>query len=301
MVGVEIYYYVFLFVVYIVSVLGNTTVMVIICLDHNLRTPKYIAVFNLAFTDLIGSSALVPKILDIFLFDHPYISYNDCLTFMFFCYACLSMQPFNLVALSYDRFIAISFPLHYHVKVTHKFMFSLIASFWFFIITISVIAISLLTRLSYCKSVVINSYFCDYDLVQKLACNDNTLSMVIGHLLAALILWLPLLFILSCYSHIGYALSKVATVKERVKAFKTCTSHLSLVAIYFLPVMFTFAMTASIHPNTRIINMSLSAVFPPMLNPIIYVLQTQEIKVSVKKLLQIRKPSKITGTGIIIT
>uniref|UniRef100_A0A3Q3JVL2 G-protein coupled receptors family 1 profile domain-containing protein n=1 Tax=Monopterus albus TaxID=43700 RepID=A0A3Q3JVL2_MONAL len=120
------YYYVFLFFVYIVSVLGNTTVMTVICLDHNLRTPKYIAVFNMAFVDLIGSSALVPKVLDIFFLDHFYIPYNDCLTFMFFCYTCLSMQSFNLVSLSYDRMIAIIFPLHYQVKVTHRFMFSLI-------------------------------------------------------------------------------------------------------------------------------------------------------------------------------
>nr|XP_020444352.1 olfactory receptor-like protein DTMT [Monopterus albus] len=167
------YYYVFLFFVYIVSVLGNTAVMGIICLDHTLRTPKYIAVFNLAFADLVGSSALVPKVFDIFQFDHPYIVYNDCFTFMFFCYACLSMEPLNLVALAYDRLIAIIFPLHYQVKVTHRFMFSLIASFWLFASSVVVIAVVPLTTLSYCKSVVINSYFCDYALVHRLACNEN--------------------------------------------------------------------------------------------------------------------------------
>uniref|UniRef100_UPI0009B3BAB5 LOW QUALITY PROTEIN: olfactory receptor 1-like n=1 Tax=Monopterus albus TaxID=43700 RepID=UPI0009B3BAB5 len=171
------YYYVILFIVYIVSVLGNTAVMVIICLDHTLRTPNYVAVFNLAFADLFGSSAVVPKVLDIFLFDHPYISYNDCLAYMFFCYNCLSMQPFNLVALSYDRLIAIIFPLHYQVKVTHKFMFSLIAVSWLFVITVTLISVDLLTRLSYCESVVINSYFCDYDFIQDLACNDNALNV----------------------------------------------------------------------------------------------------------------------------
>uniref|UniRef100_A0A3Q3IDF2 G-protein coupled receptors family 1 profile domain-containing protein n=1 Tax=Monopterus albus TaxID=43700 RepID=A0A3Q3IDF2_MONAL len=288
------YYYVFLFFVYIVSVMGNTAVMGIICLDHTLRTPKYIAVFNLAFADLVGSSALVPKVLDISLFDHPCIPYNDCFTFMFFCYACLAMEALNLVALAYDRMIAISFPLHYQVMVTHRFMFSLIASFWLLVSSLLLIAVVLLTRLSFCKSVVIKSYFCDYALVHNLACNDYTLNVVIGHFLPVLILWLPLLFILLSYSYIGYALSKVAAVQEKLKAFKTCTSHLSLAAIYFLPVMITFAMSAAIHPNTRLINMSLTAVFPPMLNPIIYVLQTQEIKVSMKKLLKIRRRSKIT-------
>uniref|UniRef100_A0A4W6G7P1 G-protein coupled receptors family 1 profile domain-containing protein n=2 Tax=Lates calcarifer TaxID=8187 RepID=A0A4W6G7P1_LATCA len=295
------FYYVFLFFVYIVSVVGNIAVMTVICLDHNLRTPKYIAIFNLAFTDLFGSSALVPKVIDTFLFNHHYIPYNDCLTYMFFCYSCLSMQALNLVALSYDRLIAIIFPLHYQVKVTHRFMFSLIASFWVFVIIATLIAAGLLTRLSYCQSVVINSYFCDHGQIKELACNDNTPNNVITRLSPLVILWIPLAFILCTYLYIGYALSKVATVQERVKAFKTCTAHLSLVTIYFIPILVTFTLSAKIHPNARIINLSLTSVIPPMLNPVIYVLQTQEIKVSVKKLLRIRKQSKITVKRVKMT
>jgi len=287
------YYYVFLFFVYIVSVLGNTAVMAIIYLDHNLKTPKYIVVFNLAFVDLIGSSALVPKVLDIFLFNHHYIPYGDCLTFLFFCYTCLSMQALNLVALAYDRLVAITYPLHYQAKLTHRFMFSLIASFWIFVIIAVLIAVGLITRLSFCESVVVNSYFCDHGQIYKLACNDITPNRIIGNLLPVLILWCPIIFILCSYLYIGHALAKVATVQERVKAFRTCTAHLSLVAIYFIPILITFTMSAKIHPNARIINLSLSSVFPPMLNPIIYVLQTQEIKVSVKKILQIRRQFKI--------
>uniref|UniRef100_A0A3Q3IKJ6 G-protein coupled receptors family 1 profile domain-containing protein n=1 Tax=Monopterus albus TaxID=43700 RepID=A0A3Q3IKJ6_MONAL len=287
------YYYVFLFLLFIISVMGNIVVMVIICLDHTLRTPKYIAVFNLAFTDLFGSSALLPKVLDIFLFDHPYISYNDCLTFSFFFYTCLPMQAFNLVALAYDRMIAIIFPLHYHVKVTHRFMFSLIAFFWLLAISISLTAIGLLTRLSYCKSVVINSYFCDYGQIYYLACDDTTPGSIFSAVVTVLILWLPLVFIVVSYVYIGYALIKVATVHERVKAFKTCTAHLSLVAIFFLPLIIVVTLTGVIHPNARIVNLSLTSAFPPSLNPIIYVLQTKEIKESVKKLFNIRRQSKI--------
>nr|XP_020444584.1 olfactory receptor 1E5-like [Monopterus albus] len=175
------YYHVFLFFVYIVSVPGNIVVMVIIFLDHTLRTPKYIAVFNLAFADLFGSSAVVPKVFDIFQFDHRYIPYDDCFTFMFFCYACLAMEPLNLVALAYDRLIAISFPLHYQVKVTHRFMFSLIAFSWLFASSVVLFVVVPVTTLSYCKSVVINSYFCDYALVHKLACNENAFTLFTGH------------------------------------------------------------------------------------------------------------------------
>ncbi|XP_047235939.1 olfactory receptor 2A12-like [Girardinichthys multiradiatus] len=287
------FYYVFLFFVFIISVLGNTSVMALIYLDHNLRTPKYVAVFNLAFVDLLGSCALVPKLLDIFLLNHYYVPYNECLTFLFFCYTCLSMQALNLVALCYDRLMAIMFPLHYPVKVTHKIMFSLIASFWLFAVLAVLIAVGLLTRLSFCKSVVINSYFCDHGKIFELACNDNFPNLVIGFLLPFLILWLPMGFILSSYVCIGYALVKVAAAKERVKALKTCTAHLSLVAIYFIPILITFTLGPDIHPNARIINLSLTSVFPPLLNPIIYVLYTQEIRLSLKRILNFTRQAKV--------
>ncbi|XP_034540470.1 olfactory receptor 1-like [Notolabrus celidotus] len=288
------YYYVFLFFVYIVSVIGNTVVMAVIYFDHNLRAPKYIAVFNLAFVDLFGNTALVPKLLDIFLFNHPYIPYNDCLAFLFFCYTCLSMQSFNLVALSYDRLVAIIFPLHYPVKVTHRFMLSLIAFFWALVILAVLIAVGLITRLSFCQSVVINSYFCDHGQIYRLACNDHYPNYVVSCFYPVLIFWLPLVFILISYLYIGFTLAKVASVHEGLKAFKTCIGHLSLVAIYFIPLLVTFTLMEKIHPNARIINLSLTSVFPPMLNPIIYVLQTQEIKESVKRLLKICNKSKIT-------
>ncbi|XP_035998511.1 olfactory receptor 1-like [Fundulus heteroclitus] len=287
------YYYVFLFFVYIVSVLGNTAVMAVIYLDHNLRTPKYVAVFNLAFVDLLGSTALVPKLLDIFLFNHYYVPYNDCLTFLFFCYTCLSMQALNLVALCYDRLMAIMFPLHYHVMVTHKIMFSFVATFWSVTVLAVLIADGLLTRLSFCKSVVINSYFCDHGQIFRIACNDNFPSFVISNLLPFLFLWLPLVVIFSSYICIGYALAKVAAPQERLKALKTCTAHLSLVAIYFFPIIITFVMASGIHPNARIINLSLTSVIPSMLNPIIYVFHTQEIRFSIKRILKGRHQTKI--------
>ncbi|XP_047463698.1 odorant receptor 106-3 [Mugil cephalus] len=283
------YYFVFLFFIYILSVIGNGTVITVIILDHTLRSPKYMAVFSLALTDVLSSSALVPKVIDIFLFNHLYVAYNDCLAFMFFCFALLSMQSLNLVTLAFDRLVAILFPLHYHVKVTHRLMLYLIAFFWIYVIAITLIATGLLTRLSFCKSVVINSYFCDHGPMFRLGCNDITPSLAIANLAPILILWLPLAFILASYCCIAYTLAKISTGRERLKAFKTCTGHLSLVTIYFLPITIVYNFWSTIHPNARIINLSLTAVIPPVLNPIIYVLQTQEIKDSLKKLLKVKR------------
>ncbi|XP_056451373.1 olfactory receptor 6C70-like [Gadus chalcogrammus] len=293
------YYYLFLLVLYIMSVVENTVVMALICFDQSLKTPKYIAVFNLAFVDVLGNSALVPKVIDTFWFNNKYISYSHCLTYLFFYCLNLLMQSLNLALLSFDRLIAIAFPFRYHIIVSLKTMFSLVATCWIIAILFTFVLVGFLTRLSYCRSVVINSYFCDHGPLYRLACNDNQPNFIIAKVLPALILWVPLMFVLISYTCIGTTLAKIAGAQDRMKAFKTCSAHIILVAIYYLPILFTFTFDTQMPRNARIISLSLAAVLPPALNPLIYVLQTQEIKQSLKMVLAKLKHSKIAVKLII--
>ncbi|XP_030218019.1 olfactory receptor 2A12-like [Gadus morhua] len=287
------YYYLFLLVLYIMSVVENGTVMALICFDQSLKTPKYIAVFNLVFVDMVGSSALVPKVIDTFWFDHKYISYSNCLTYSFFYYVLLTMQSLNLALLSFDRLIAITFPLRYQIIVNLKTMFSLVAACWIISIFDMLVAVGFLIRLSFCRSVVINSYFCDYGPLYELACNDYRPNDIISTVIPVFILWAPLLFILISYMCIGAALAKIAGGQDRMKAFKTCSAHIMLVIIFYLPILVTFSVAAKMPRNAGIICLSLAAVIPPAFNPLIYVLQTEEIKLSLKKMLNKMKQSKI--------
>ncbi|XP_057176777.1 olfactory receptor 1-like [Triplophysa rosa] len=278
------YYYMFLSVAYVVTVLGNSFIMSTIYLARRLHTAKYIAVFNLALSDLCGNSALIPKLIDMFLFDHQDISYEACLANMFFVFHFMNMQSLTLLALSFDRLIAICFPLRYHVIVTKSVMFLIIAAIWIFSVTIFAILVGLLTRLSFCRSTVVNSYFCDHGPIYSLACNDNSINIFMVIICFGLLICLPLLLIIFSYFCIALALSKIAHGGDRIKAMKTCTSHLLLVAIFYLPVLSVniSAFTGYLHPNTRIINNSLSHIIPPMLNPIIYTLKTDEVMQSIK-------------------
>ncbi|XP_061105460.1 olfactory receptor 1F1-like [Conger conger] len=288
------YYYVFLCFVYALTLLGNTFVMVIIYTDHCLHSPKYIVVFNLAVSDLCVSTALVPPLIDTFLFKSHLISFEACLTNMFFVFLFLIMQSFTLTVLSYDRYVAICFPLRYNEIVTNKSMSVITTVTWIIAGLAMLIALIFMNKLSFCKSAVINSYFCDHGPMFRLACNDNTPNYAISHSHPALISWLPLLFITGTYICIGRALLKIAGASERLKALKTCTSHLILVCVFYLPLCITFAMGATIHQNARIINTSLATVLPSMLNPIIYSLMTEEFKESIKKFYR-RKKIHITG------
>ncbi|XP_066556380.1 olfactory receptor 1E16-like [Amia ocellicauda] len=273
------YYYIFLCCVYAVTVLGNSFIMFIIYLEPSLHTAKYIVVFNLAVADMCGSTALIPKLIDTFLFDSQFITYEACLANMFFVHFFTSMQSLILVVLAYDRFVAICFPLKYHIIISNNNMMVIIAVTWKFTSAVMLILVGLITRLSFCKSTVVDSYFCDHGPVIQLACNNTFPNVIMAGICITMIMFAPLALILLSYTCIIFALLKTASRKGHLKAMKTCTSHLILVAVFYLPILATYIadMTSNLHPNARIINASLFSAIPPMLNPIIYTFKTEEI------------------------
>uniref|UniRef100_A0A673JCR1 Odorant receptor, family D, subfamily 111, member 8 n=1 Tax=Sinocyclocheilus rhinocerous TaxID=307959 RepID=A0A673JCR1_9TELE len=259
------YYYIFLFFIYIIAVIENSVVLFIIVVDRNLHSPKYIGVFNLALADFGETNALIPNIMKIFVFDSQYISYNACLANMFFVHFFSTMQSFTLVVLAYDRFIAICLPLRYHAIVNNTVMCVVFVGLWSFNGGVIAFVVSSITRLSF---------------LYMLACNDNSINYFMGRLCTALYVVAPLLFIVLSYLGIFLALSKITTWEGRLKALKTCVSHLLLVGSFFLPIIciYTAAFIVSVTANARVISTSLAYAVPPMLNPIIYVLNTSEIK-----------------------
>ncbi|XP_067220479.1 olfactory receptor 52E8-like [Chanodichthys erythropterus] len=273
------YYYIFLFFIYINAVIGNSIVLLIIALDRSLHSPKYIGVFNLALADIGETNALIPNMMKTFLFDSQYISYNACLANMFFVYLFNTIQCVTLVVLAFDRFIAICLPLRYHAIVNNAVMCSVFSVCWILSAFLVAITVSMITRLSFCKSNKIQSYFCDHGPLHRMACNDNSISSFLANLNTAVYFAAPLTIFLS-YLCICFALSKITTWEGRIKALKTCVSHLLLVGVCFIPIICTYiaAVMLSLSPNVRIISTSLAYAVPPMLNPIIYVLNTAEVK-----------------------
>ncbi|KAK2828277.1 hypothetical protein Q5P01_019311 [Channa striata] len=280
------YFYVFLCFVYIMTVVGNVFLLSVIYLVKTLHTPKYMIVFNLAFIDLCGSTALIPKVLDTFLFDRNEIVYEACLSYMFFVWFFAGLQSWTLVTMAYDRFIAICFPLRYHSIVTKPVIAAVMLLAWVLLLAVIGCMAGLIDRLSFCASLVIQSFFCDHGPVFRLACNDTSVNYIIAYIILTAIVFVPPILIVLTYVCIAIALSRIASGVERLKAFKTCTSHLILVAIFFLPLVGTnvAVMTSYIHPNARIINSTLTHTVTSLLNPIIYSLKTEEVLTSIRKL-----------------
>ncbi|XDV32116.1 hypothetical protein PO909_003005 [Leuciscus waleckii] len=255
------YYYIFLFITYFITVIGNSIVLLILALHRSLHSPKYIGVFNLALVDIGETNA--------------YISYNACLATMFFVHFFSTMQSYTLVVLAYDRFIAICLPLRYHAIVNNTSVVLVFSAIWAFNSSVVALMVSLITRLSF---------------LYRLACNDNSINKIMGFLYTSLYLIAPLIIIVLSYLGIFLALSKITTWQGRLKALKTCVSHLLLVGVYFLPISCSYiaAWLVSLTPNARIISTSLAYAVPAMLNPIIYVLNTAEIKDIIQKVVKNR-------------
>ncbi|XP_053363499.1 olfactory receptor 10A2-like [Clarias gariepinus] len=282
------YYFVFLIFVYITSLCGNSLVLYIILVDKSLHVPKYMGIFNLALSEFGEANALTPYLFRTFLFNSQYISYDACLTNMFFTYFFAGGQYLSLVVMAYDRFIAICLPLRYHAIVNNSFMVVTLTAIWIINFIIVATMVGLITRLSFCKSNKINSFFCDHAPIYTIACNDNSLNYLIGSIAITVYLYVPLTAITLSYVGILLALIKITTWDGRLKAFKTCVSHLLVVAIFFIPTSITNLADAiyALPPNARIINISLSVAIPPMLNPIIYVLNTKEFRRFIIKMLK---------------
>ncbi|XP_028839406.1 olfactory receptor 6N1-like [Denticeps clupeoides] len=284
----EIYMF-FLGLVYIMTVLFNCFVISIIITDYRLHTPKFVAVANLAVVDLILSTALVPGMLKTFLFKDTFVPFTLCLVQMYFCYSFLALESFSLSLLAFDRLVAICFPLRTNSINTMTSMWCLLAISWLFCCGINIYSIAIMTNLSFCASVKVKSYFCDYSPVYRLACNDYSLQWSVSSGLSMTILFGALSFIVVSYMCILIAVFRMKNVENRRKAITTCTEHLILVAVFYIPVFTLYIIGFffySVEPDVRMLGLSLSSCIPPFFNPVVYTLKTKEIRNKAYSLLQ---------------
>ncbi|KAM8897485.1 olfactory receptor 1M1-like [Spinachia spinachia] len=287
-------YMMFLAFVYLVTLMFNILLISIIARHHCLHTPKFMAVVNLAVIDVILSTCTIPSMIKVFLFKDNFVPFNLCLLQMYFYYAVLSMESYALAILAYDRFVAICLPMRQNVFNTPPIMFCIVGATWVYNLGRVAHSTAIMTRLSFCNSVRVNSYFCDYAPVFRLACNDYTLHWSIASTSSMVNLMFPFTIIILSYISILVTVFRMKSVSNRVKALSTCIEHVVLAAVFYIPIFSIFLIglyVRSIDPEQRVLSLSLATCLPPCINPIVYSLKTREIKTRALALVQRIKTS----------
>ncbi|XP_048193923.1 olfactory receptor 2A1/2A42-like [Perognathus longimembris pacificus] len=264
---------------YTFTLLGNGVILGLICLDPRLHTPMYFFLSHLAIVDIAYACNTVPQMLENLLHPAKPISFAGCImqTFLFLTFA--HTECLLLVAMSYDRYVAICHPLRYSVIMSWRVCISLVATSWTCSNLLALVHVSLILRLPFCGPHEINHFFCEILAVLKLACADIRLNIMVIFAACVFILVGPLCLVLVSYTHILLAILRIQSGAGRRKAFSTCSSHLCVVGLFFGSAIVMYMAPKSSHPEEQQkILFLFYSFFNPMLNPLIYSLRNAEVK-----------------------
>uniref|UniRef100_F7ET94 Olfactory receptor n=1 Tax=Monodelphis domestica TaxID=13616 RepID=F7ET94_MONDO len=278
----QIFYFLIFFMLYGATVVGNLLIMVTVTFSSHLHSPMYFLLGNLSFFDMCLSTVTTPKMIADLLRKQRTISLWGCVTQMFFMHLFGGAEMTLLIAMAFDRYVAICKPLHYTSIMSRRLLYGFVLFSWIigFIHTMSQIVLTV--NLPFCGPNVVDNLFCDLPLVIKLACKDTyilELFVIADSGLLSLICFILLLvsytvILVTVHNHSSGGLSK---------ALSTLSAHITVVTLFFGPCIFIYAWPFSNFSGTKILSVFYT-VITPLLNPIIYTLRNQEMKVAMKKL-----------------
>ncbi|XP_050018775.1 olfactory receptor 1468-like [Alexandromys fortis] len=285
-------FYALFLAMYLTTVLGNLIIIILILLDPHLHMPMYLFLSNLSFSDLCFSSVTMPKLLQNMQSEDTSIPYAGCLTQMYFLMVFGDMESFLLVAMAYDRYVAICFPLHYTSIMSPKLCVCLMVFCWVLTLLYSMLHTLLLARLSFCENNLIPQFFCDISALLKLACSDTYINELMIFIMGGLVSVIPFSLIIVSYVKIVCSILKVSSTRVIHKVFSTCGSHLSVVSLFYGTIIALYIFPSANNSTVKDTVMAMMCtVVTPMLNPFIYSLRNRDMKEALKNVLCKKKIS----------
>ncbi|XP_008052789.1 olfactory receptor 51I2 [Carlito syrichta] len=268
-------------VMYAMALGGNTVILQAVRVEPRLHKPMYYFLSMLSFSDVAMSMATLPTVLRTFCLNARNIAFDACLIQMFLIHSFSMMESGILLAMSFDRFVAICDPLHYATVLTNE----VIAGMGLAVIARSFITLFplpfLIKRLPICGSNVLSHSYCLHPDMMKLACADITINSIYGLFVLVSTFGMDLFFIFLSYVLILHSVMAIASREERLKALNTCVSHILAVLAFYVPMIGVSTVHRFGKHTPRYIHVLMSNVYlfvPPVLNPLIYSAKTKDIR-----------------------
>ncbi|XP_047396759.1 olfactory receptor 4F3/4F16/4F29-like [Sciurus carolinensis] len=280
--GIQLLLFVFSSMFYVASMMGNSLIVFTVASEPHLHSPMYFLLANLSFIDLGFSSVVSPKMIYDLFRKHKVISFRGCITQIFFIHVIGGMEMVLLIAMAFDRYVAICKPLHYLTIMSPKMCIFFSVTAWVVGLTHSVVQLTFVVKLPFCGPNVLDSFYCDLPRFIKLACTDtyrlefmitaNSGFISVGSFLILVISYIVIILSVQKHSSAGSS-----------KALSTLSAHITVVILFFGPLIFFYTWPS---PSTHLDKFLaiFDAVITPFLNPVIYTLRNQEMKVAMRRI-----------------
>nr|XP_012807207.2 putative olfactory receptor 2B8 [Jaculus jaculus] len=271
-------------VVYVISLLGNSTIILLSVVDPSLHTPMYFFLSNLSLMDLCLTTCTVPQTLANFKGQDKTITYGGCVTQLFIALGLGGVECVLLSVMAYDRYAAVCRPLRYTAVMHPQLCVQLVTTAWLTGFGNSVVQTALTMTLPLCGRNHLDHFFCEVPVMLKLACANTSINEAELFAVSVFFLVVPLSLILVSYGHIARAVLRIKSAQGRWKAFGTCGSHLLVVVIFFGTLISMYLQPPSSYSQD--VNKSIALFYTlvtPLLNPLIYTLRNKEVKSALRR------------------
>ncbi|XP_044842295.1 olfactory receptor 13A1-like [Mauremys mutica] len=271
---------------YMTAIMGNSLIIGAIAIHPPLYTPMYFFIANLALVDILCTSSVLPKMLKNLLQEKKTISFDGCMAQLFAFTLSSGTELVLLTAMSYDRYVAICHPLRYVNLMSKDICISLAADVWAVGTINSLVHTLLMLRLDFCGPNLIQHFFCEIPPVLALSCSSTYLNEIMIFMADIFLAMVNFLLTTVSYSFIIIAIFKIQSSKGKQRAFSTCSSHLLVVSLYYSTIIYTYIRPTSSYSldKDKMVAIMYTLV-TPTLNPVIYSLRNNEIKVAIRKIL----------------
>nr|DBA18414.1 TPA: hypothetical protein GDO54_016658 [Pyxicephalus adspersus] len=280
----------FFLLVYLIGLLGNLIIITVICADFHLHTPMYFFLCNLSFIDISYTTVTLPKLMDMLLTGNNSISFVQCFTQMFFFTLLVVIEVVLLSSMAYDRFIAICNPLQYQLIMNRKVCVLLLVGIWIQGCLNSAVLTIFVFSLPLCYSKKMKHFFCNIKALVEISCPDRRFDALF-HVEVVIFGLGPLFLSMSSYIMIIKVVLSISASGRR-KTFSTCTSHLTVLLMFYGTILFMYMRPTSRYSGVLDqASTVMYAAVAPMLNPLIYSLRNKEVKYALIQITRNKKDS----------